>query len=227
MNLANKITVLRLVLVPVFVACVIAHASGGTELAPDLGWRIAAIAVFAVATLSDFLDGWIARRFQQKTLLGTTLDPIADKLLMLSAIFTLAVTPWNVAFPPWFVGLVFVRETIVLLGVAFMYCFLRRVEMGPHWISKTSTALQMACVVWILLDFRNAAPEFVWLVGVTALFMIVSTALYVREGLRQFAHAKTAALAPAIDVPPEGEDNPTAPSLLPIPIAESNDNGTT
>ena len=192
MNLANKITVARLVLVPVFVGCVIAHANAITDVDPDWTWRFAAIGVFAVATISDFFDGWVARRYQQKSLLGTTLDPIADKLLMLSAIFALAVTPWEHGFPVWFVILVFVREAIILLGIAFMYGFLRKIEMGPHWISKAATALQMACVVWILIDFRSAAPELVWVIRVTAVFMVISTGIYVREGLRQFAKAKQA-----------------------------------
>jgi CDP-diacylglycerol--glycerol-3-phosphate 3-phosphatidyltransferase len=192
MNLANKITVARLVLVPVFVGCVMAHANALTDIEPDWTWRYAAIAVFAVATLSDFLDGWVARRFHQKSLLGTTLDPIADKLLMLSAIFTLAVTPWEHGFPVWFVILVFVREAIILLGIAFMYGFLRKIEMGPHWISKATTALQMSCVVWILIDFRSIAPELVWVIRVTAVFMVISTAIYMREGIRQFAKAKPA-----------------------------------
>lgn len=201
MNLANKITVARLVLVPVFVGCVIAHSNAITGLDPDWTWRFTAIGVFAIATLSDFFDGWVARRFHQKSLLGTTLDPIADKLLMLSAIFTLAVTPWEHGFPVWFVVLVFVREAIILLGIAFMYGFLRKIEMGPHWISKAATALQMACVVWILIDFRHSAPELVWLIRVTAVFMVISTAIYVREGIRQFAEAKQAKAEPGAESP--------------------------
>ena len=192
MTLANKITVGRLLLVPVFVGSIIAHANAITDLDPDWTWRFVAIGVFALATISDFLDGWVARRFKQKSLLGTTLDPIADKLLILSAIFTLAVTPWEHGFPTWFVILVFVREAIILLGIAFMYGFLRKIEMGPHWISKATTALQMACVVWILIDFRHAAPELLWLILLTAAFMVISTAIYVREGMRQFAKAKHA-----------------------------------
>ena len=196
MNVANKITVARLVLVPVFVGCVIAHAHAHantiSDIDPDWTWRFAAIGVFAVATLSDFLDGWVARRFKQKSLLGTTLDPIADKLLMLAAVFTLAVTPWEHGFPVWFVVLVFVREAIILLGIAFMYGFLRKIEMDPNWPSKATTVLQMACVVWILIDFRSAAPELVWVIRATAVFMVISTGIYVREGLQQFAKAKQA-----------------------------------
>ena len=192
MNLANKITVGRLVLVPVFVGCVAAHANAIADIDPDWTWRFAAIGVFAAATISDFFDGWVARRFHQKSLLGTTLDPIADKLLMLSAIFALAVTPWEHGFPVWFVVLVFVREAIILLGIAFMYGILRKIEMGPNWPSKATTVLQMACVVWILIDFRSAAPELVWVIRVTAFFMVVSTGIYIREGIRQFAKAKQA-----------------------------------
>ena len=218
MTLANKITVARLVLVPVFVGCIIAHANAITDIEPDWTWRFAAIGVFAAATISDFFDGWVARRFKQQSLLGTTLDPIADKLLMLSAIFTLAITPWEHGFPVWFVVLVFVREAIILLGIAFMYGFLRKIEMGPNWPSKATTVLQMACVVWILIDFRNAAPELVWVIRVTAVFMVISTTIYVREGLRQFANAKQArTMANA------GSDSDVTPSPNNDPAESSRD----
>lgn len=197
MTLANKITFGRILLIPVLIGCAVAYTNSIGEDGGDIRWRIAASVIFFTAMISDGVDGWIARRFDQRTLLGATIDPIADKLLMLCTIFTLGVLPWHPLMPPWFVVLTFAREAVILLGISFMYVFLRRVKMGPHWISKVSTVLQMACVAWILIDFRDAAPELPSFLRLTALFMVVSTAIYVREGLRQFAVARNRPTEPA------------------------------
>jgi len=211
MTLANKITFGRMLLIPVLIGCAVGYTNSIGEDGEDVRWRIAAIAIFAVAMISDGVDGYIARRFNQRTLLGATIDPIADKLLMLCTIFTLGVLPWTPLMPPWFVVLTFAREALILLGIAFMYGFLRRIEMGPNWFSKVSTVLQMACVAWILIDFRHAAPELPWLLRLTALFMVVSAAIYVREGLRQFAVARNRPTAPA-SVPVADTHVPESPT---------------
>ncbi len=197
MTLANKITFGRMLLIPALIGCAVCYTNSFGEDGEDIRWRIATIVIYALAMVSDAVDGWVARRFNQRTLLGATIDPIADKLLMLCTIFTLGVLPWTPLMPPWFVVLTFARETVILLGIAFMYGFLRKIEMGPNWVSKVSTVLQMACVAWILIDFRHAAPELPWLLRLTALFMVVSAAIYVREGLRQFAVARNRPPEPA------------------------------
>ena len=85
MNLALQITILRILLIPVFIGLVIYYGESVREGAANESLRLWAAAVFGIAAISDAIDGWIARRFNQITRLGTILDPLADKLLMLAA----------------------------------------------------------------------------------------------------------------------------------------------
>ena len=98
MTTANKITILRILLIPFFVVEVLYYVKTGTE-----GHRIAALLCFAVAAIFDGVDGYVARRFHQKTELGAVLDPLADKLLLVSAVVLLSFdhTPHFEAIPLW------------------------------------------------------------------------------------------------------------------------------
>ena len=96
---ANKVSAFRILLVPVFVVAAVYYAQSVGAGAPDERLRWAAVGVFALAAVSDALDGWLARKFDQKTRLGAILDPLADKLLMLAAMITLSVTTWPQRLP--------------------------------------------------------------------------------------------------------------------------------
>lgn len=185
MTVANKITVTRILLIPVFVTLAIYYGASVKAEAPNIAYRIAALAIFALAALSDGLDGFIARHYHQATRLGRILDPIADKALMLSAILTLSFAPWPVSLPIWFAVLVIGRDTIILVGIAIIHHLNGKVHMGPHWTSKACTFFQLLCIVWIMLDFRTAAPQPILLIGLASLFTVVSGVVYVLEGIRQ------------------------------------------
>src|SRR5499427_10961456 len=108
MTTANKITVVRIVMIPAFVTMAIYYGAS-IQRGQPLEWqRFAAIAIFILAALSDGVDGYVARRYNQRSTLGIILDPIADKGLLLSGIITLSLTNWsNVEpyygrFPIWF-----------------------------------------------------------------------------------------------------------------------------
>jgi hypothetical protein len=90
MTWATRITILRLVLVPVFVTLIITYDESDPR---EEVWRYAAIAVFLIASLSDALDGYLARHCNQRSALGALLDPIADKLLLLASLVTLGLIP--------------------------------------------------------------------------------------------------------------------------------------
>ncbi|MFZ4717045.1 MAG: CDP-alcohol phosphatidyltransferase family protein, partial [Chthoniobacterales bacterium] len=94
MTLPNQITIARILMIPVFVVLAIYYGKTVASGHPDEHLRMATIAVFLAAALSDGIDGWLARRFHLKSRLGAILDPIADKGLMLTAIITLSVTRW-------------------------------------------------------------------------------------------------------------------------------------
>ncbi|PAW70679.1 MAG: hypothetical protein B9S30_02160, partial [Verrucomicrobiia bacterium Tous-C5FEB] len=113
MTLASKITVSRIVLIPVF--AMLAWRYGQSVAAGEanelLRWW--ALAVFLVAAASDGIDGWIARRFNQKSDFGAFIDPIADKGLMLTGVVMAGLFDWGDAgwrLPLWYVALVFLRE---------------------------------------------------------------------------------------------------------------------
>jgi len=89
MTVANSITLLRILLVPLFAWALLYHNESHAEGYTGSGWYWAAVILFAVAAASDGIDGWVARQFGQKSQLGRILDPIADKLLLVTAIVLL------------------------------------------------------------------------------------------------------------------------------------------
>ena len=99
MTTANKITVIRILMIPVFVTLAIYYGEGLQEGKPQDWQRFAAIAVFLAAALSDGLDGFVARHYNQRSSLGMILDPIADKGLLLSGIITLSISNWSPGDP--------------------------------------------------------------------------------------------------------------------------------
>ena len=188
MTLANKITVGRLLLIPVFILFA-AYYSRSIELGQeDERYRIWALAAFALASLSDAVDGFIARNFNQSTRLGRVLDPVADKLLLLSGVVTLSVTHWHTGLPIWFAVLVIARDVLIVCGVIVIHYTVGRVNMKPLTISKICTFLQLSCVCWVLVDFWSVdgrpLPLDV-LIALAAAFTFITGYLYLREGIRQ------------------------------------------
>ncbi|MGH2812252.1 MAG: CDP-diacylglycerol--glycerol-3-phosphate 3-phosphatidyltransferase, partial [Actinomycetota bacterium] len=179
MSWATAVTITRIALVPVFVyfmyAGVVYGQDPATRLAP-----VVALAVFAVAALTDSLDGYLARRYERVTRLGQFLDPLADKLLVGAALFVLVALR---DFPLWAAAVIVVREVAVsLLRVAA----LRRGRSLPaSALGKIKTALQIPTVfVWLLPradSLRLVQDVAVW----------VAVALTVLSGLQYFARAGT------------------------------------
>lgn len=182
---ANKVTITRMLLIPVFVGLSISYAQS-LHRGEEVVWlRIAALATFVVAALSDGLDGYLARHYNQRSRLGVILDPIADKALLLSAVITLSFAQWTNALPIWFAILVIGRDIVIMVGVAIIYLLAGSVKMGPHWTSKVCTALQMLCVSWILLDIRQLSVILQSLIWAAAGFTTISGGLYIAKVIRQ------------------------------------------
>lgn len=188
MTLANKITVARLFLIPVFILFAAYYSKSIGEGRENITFRFGALAVFAVAALSDALDGYIARRFNQSTKLGRTLDPVADKLLLLSGVVTLAVTQWHAGLPIWFAVLVIARDVLIVAGVIVIHYTVSSVKMAPLVTSKICTFLQLSCVCWVLVDFwsveARALPLEI-LIYLAAVFTFISGYQYAVEGIKQ------------------------------------------
>ena len=181
MTTANKVTIARTLFVPLFAAQIISYVNGGKE------WhRLAAIVCFALAALGDGLDGYIARRFHQKSDLGAILDPLADKLLLVSALVILSLdTRQRLAQIPWWLAAIVVtRELILLGGMVAIHCAWGKFVARPRLLGKLATVLQMAAVLWTLLQFP-AGPLPLLTAG-AGLFTVASGLFYLYDFTRQW-----------------------------------------
>jgi CDP-diacylglycerol--glycerol-3-phosphate 3-phosphatidyltransferase len=191
MTLANKVTVARILLIPVFVVLIVYHRKTGED------WqRWAALAVFLLAALSDALDGWIARRFNQRSELGAILDPLADKLLMLAALILLSrpQPPHLVQLPLWLVATVLSRDALIVLGLALVHYTCEKTRIRPHLTGKIATVLVMAAVVLALLDTWPSILHWTCILATAATG--ISGIIYFTDGLRQIAASPRSAASP-------------------------------
>jgi CDP-diacylglycerol--glycerol-3-phosphate 3-phosphatidyltransferase len=197
MTTANKITLIRIFMIPVFVLMAVYYGRGLAKGNPLEWQRYAAIAIFVVAAASDGLDGYIARRYNQRSKLGVILDPIADKGLLLTGIITLSVSNWGYEFPAWFPVLVIARDVIVVAGALTLHLLNGHVRVRPRWTGKTATALQMIALSLTMLQINKPIGsmqvgserlliDFLDLpVFLAGLFTAISGAHYVVDGVRQ------------------------------------------
>ena len=189
MTTANKITVIRILMIPAFVTMAIYYGES-IERGEPLEWqRFTAIIIFLVAAVSDGLDGYVARRYNQRSALGVILDPIADKGLLLSGIITLSISNWSRVdpeygrFPTWFPVLVITRDAVILVGSAVLHLLNGKVQIKPTWTGKVATFFQMAAIAWVMLQLRFF--PLIYVVAAAGFFTLVSGVIYVTDGFRQ------------------------------------------
>ncbi|HEY2614445.1 MAG TPA: CDP-alcohol phosphatidyltransferase family protein, partial [Chthoniobacterales bacterium] len=179
----------RILMIPVFVTLAIYYGESIQQGDPQDWERFTAIVIFLVAAVSDGLDGYVARRYNQRSSLGMILDPIADKGLLLSGIITLSISNWSLSdpnygkFPAWFPVLVITRDTVILVGSAVLHILNGKVRVRPSWTGKVATVLQMAAIAWVLLQLHFF--PLLYVVVAAGLFTFVSGMIYVRDGVRQ------------------------------------------
>ena len=180
MNLANKITIFRILLIPFFIASILYYA----DARPNL--RFIALIIFAIACFTDAIDGGIARSRSQVTELGVILDPIADKLLIASAFITLAVIesiPQNLRIPAWAVLTVLTRDIIIILGSLLIFFLKGNIAIKPSGLGKITTFFQMMSILSILIIFRYNK----FLMYPVMFFTILSGIDYVWRGSKQLS----------------------------------------
>src|SRR5436309_11984239 len=133
MTTANKITILRILLIPFFVVEVLYYVKDGEEL-----HRLLAILSFAVAAICDGVDGYIARRYNQRSELGAILDPLADKLLLVSGIVLLSFDqrPYLEMIPLWLTGTIIGRDILLLIGLIVIQMIVGKVRVKPRIVGK-------------------------------------------------------------------------------------------
>jgi CDP-diacylglycerol--glycerol-3-phosphate 3-phosphatidyltransferase len=185
MTTANKITILRILLIPFFVVEVLYYFKSGNEV-----HRLAAILSFAIAAILDGVDGYIARRYHQRSELGAILDPLADKLLLVSGIVVLSFEhpsdmQYLVTLPLWLAGTIIGRDIVILAGMLVIQMTVGKVKVRPRMIGKVATVLQMIVVIWALLKWDSNWLR-VW-VFAAAICTGISGLLYIWDGSRQLS----------------------------------------
>lgn len=196
MTLPNYISILRILLVPVFLASVVYYVSLEKEI-----FRWLAIAVFSFASLSDALDGYLARQFRQESRLGSILDPLADKLLLVVGIVALSLhhSPNLPSIPILLTTLIVSRDAFLLLGTLLISYSGKTPRVQPRLLGKAATVAQMALILWALLcpNLWDLLPKLaadagffvcIWLVG---LLTLASGVQYFLDGLKQLNAADT------------------------------------
>jgi CDP-diacylglycerol--glycerol-3-phosphate 3-phosphatidyltransferase len=197
MTTANKITLTRIFMIPLFVLMAVYYGQSVARGEPLEWQRYTAIAIFVIAAASDGIDGYIARRYHQRSKLGVILDPIADKGLLITALITLSVSNWHYEMPTWFPILVIARDVIVVMGAVVLHMLNGTVKIRPIWSGKAATALQMVALSFVLLQlnfFSTKVSIGSWTFPVAFLdipvylagfFTVVSGFAYIVEGIRQ------------------------------------------
>jgi CDP-diacylglycerol--glycerol-3-phosphate 3-phosphatidyltransferase len=182
MTTANKITIVRILLVPLFIVHLLYYVNGGRE-----HHRILAILAFALAAISDGVDGFIARHYNQRSELGAILDPLADKILLVSGVVLLSLnnSPYLERLPFWLATTILSRDLLILIGLAVIHFVCGKVAIRTHLIGKVATVLQMTSVLWTLLKW-HPSWLMIWAIG-AAVCTGISGLLYVMDGVRQLS----------------------------------------
>jgi cardiolipin synthase len=173
LNLPNALTLIRILTVPIFLECLAYH----------LYWE--ALVVFAIGGITDFFDGLTARWLNQQTALGAYLDPVADKLLVISSFIMLGLID---GIPMWLTVVVVVRDILIVVGYGAIYLLVEeKMAVRPSRIGKWSTSFQLLtlAVALVVLHDRNLLPPYVLqaFIGLTASATVVSGLQYLYRGL--------------------------------------------
>lgn len=172
----NFITLVRILIVPFFFTCLLYYQ-------PDRDYlRLWAFTLFLAASLTDAVDGLIARLHKKISRLGKFLDPLADKLLLLSGYIGILFAKSFPLLPPlWVVVTIVFRDVIIVGGLAVLFLSGAPIEANPNFLGKLTTGFQMATVLSILLLLPTS--PLLWCL--TALLTIASGLIYINREMRR------------------------------------------
>jgi cardiolipin synthase len=186
MTLANQLTILRICLVPLLVILLV------------YGFYDWGLVVFIVAGITDALDGLVARLRQERTELGTLLDPLADKLLVTSSFIVLSLPSPHLAvrIPPWIAILSISRDAGILLAVLVFNLMVARRSFPPSLLGKMTTLVHILTIVWVIgCNYgRVQSPVTDYLLGATVVFVAASGLHYLYIGKQILAREENQAL---------------------------------
>ncbi len=178
MSIPNFLSLFRIVLVPITVIFLID------------GSFLTALAAFSLAGITDGLDGFLARVLNQQTILGSYMDPIADKALLTSCFVTLSILG---IIPPWVTVIVVSRDFIIVFGISILFMVSVPFEMRPAFVGKITTTVQLI-TIFLALVFKslggNGHPFYMYLLyWLTAVLTIISGFHYIVRGIRAINRA--------------------------------------
>jgi len=175
MNIANKISTFRILSVPFFIAATSYYTPEREYL------RFIALSIFILAAISDAADGYIARKSKQQSKAGLVLDPLGDKLLLMSAFICLtANSSLPIKFPLWVTLIVISRDVIIILGTIVIYIIKQTISMIPTRLGKYSTIFQMLAVISVLAQSKFS--HLLWWLAV--IFTVASGVVYINRGFK-------------------------------------------
>jgi len=184
MTLANKITILRILLIPVFIIFLIYG-----YLKNLLFFRHIAFGIFILSMITDALDGIVARRFKQQTPVGSFLDPLADKLLLMTAFVVMGYVG-RVSLGV--VILVVSREVIMVLGWVILHVFTNNTStINPSILGKLTTTFQMLTIICCLIEITYPIAIRYTIITTMIIFTIISTIHYIYIGSRRLNEGKS------------------------------------
>ena len=145
-----------------------------------------ALAVFFLASLTDFADGYVARRYKQQSRLGRFLDPLADKLLTTAAFIVMAIPHQGFpSIPVWLAAAVVGRDVIIVLGSLVVYHLTKFKDFRPTLLGKINTLVELGLIVWFLVFHTTGKLTFLlpFLYGIVLVSLVVSGAEYIIRGV--------------------------------------------
>lgn len=170
-NIPNTLTIIRIVIIPVFITMIIYSKYNY------------ALTLFVIAALTDAFDGLFARLTNQKTRLGTFLDPLADKFLLVTSFILFAVYGW---IPKWLAITVISRDLIVVIGWFLIYLITHNSIIEPVLLGKTAIALQVITLAYVLININLSSPQPIpdILLFLTAAITAISGLQYIYKGFK-------------------------------------------
>lgn len=176
MSFPNILTIIRILLIPCFLGFMLYYKAG------ENSFRMVAFFIFLFAIFTDALDGFLARLRHQKTKLGTFLDPLADKLLLVTSYLTLTLnTEVPVRLPLWITIIVISRDVLILCGIILVILLLGDIRIKPSPAGKVTTFFQMITIIVTFLALPRNILYTIWILTVIA--TAVSGVEYISRGV--------------------------------------------
>ena len=189
-SLPTKITFIRIILTPIIIFLILIHHEKIQEFGLKSSQTYWILTLFSIAIISDIVDGYLSRKFNLITRLGSFLDPIADKILIISTTLVLTYVDCGNPLPIYYTTLIVARESIQISGAISIGIISGDITIKHHWTGKIATFLQIL-MVYCSLTLESVSFCFS-LSLLTSFFAIWSAIMYIHNGLIQLPSTRDA-----------------------------------